>query len=147
VLLRPLAADTSREQISQLHRTSGRRSYLKREDFAQQFGADPGDIADVKKFAVAHGLAVVQEHPARKNGSSGRHGPSINSTAVSRLTWNGSNMKAAHIVAAWARFIYLMNCMVKSRVFSGWMIVHKPGLIFETDFTATCIVRSTFVGT
>jgi hypothetical protein len=50
-------------------------------------------------------------------------------------------------VAAGARFIYLMNCMVKSSMFSGWMMVHKPGLIFETDFTATSIVRSTLVGT
>jgi hypothetical protein len=98
VLPRPLAAETSREQINQLPRTSGRRSHLKREDFAQQFGADPGDIADVKKFAVAHGVAVVQEHPARR--TEVPDALSLNSTAPSRLTWNSSKMKAAPIVAA-----------------------------------------------
>ena len=66
VLLRPRAADALREHIKQLHSTSGRPSHLKREEFAQQFGADPADIAEVKKFAIAQGLAVVQEDPARR---------------------------------------------------------------------------------
>jgi kumamolisin len=66
MLLRARAADALQEHIKQLHRTSDRPAHLKREDFAQQFGADPADIAEVKKFAAAHGLAVVQEHPARR---------------------------------------------------------------------------------
>jgi kumamolisin len=65
LVLRSRAADALQEHIKQLHRT-GSRPHLKREEFAQQFGADPADIAEVKKFAAAHGLAVVQEDPARR---------------------------------------------------------------------------------
>jgi kumamolisin len=40
--------------------------HLSREDFAKQFGADPGDFAAIKTFATSHGLAVVQEDAARR---------------------------------------------------------------------------------
>ncbi len=40
--------------------------YLSRREFEQRFGADDADIAVVKKFAGAHGLAVVQEHAGRR---------------------------------------------------------------------------------
>ena len=66
VILRRRAADALRDHIKQLHRTSGRREHIKREDFAQHFGADPSDIQEVKQFASSHGLAVVQEDPARR---------------------------------------------------------------------------------
>jgi kumamolisin len=66
VLLRPRAADALRDHIQQFHRTSSRPAHLQREDFARQFGADPADIAEVKKFASANGLAVVQEDAARR---------------------------------------------------------------------------------
>jgi kumamolisin len=39
---------------------------LSREEFAQRFGADPEDLAAVRKFAAAHGLMVVQEDAARR---------------------------------------------------------------------------------
>jgi kumamolisin len=67
VVLRHRAGDALHERVKQLHRTSGTADYLKREDFAQQFGADPEDIQAVKKFASAHGLAVVQESAPRRS--------------------------------------------------------------------------------
>jgi kumamolisin len=66
VLLRHRAADALRDHVNQLHRTGGRPTPIKREDFAQQFGAEQGDIEEVKKFASSHGLAVVQEDAARR---------------------------------------------------------------------------------
>ena len=39
---------------------------MTREQFAQDFGADPKDVATVVTFAHAHGLAVVQQEPARR---------------------------------------------------------------------------------
>ena len=51
--------------------------HIKREEFAQQFGADPSDIQEVKKFAGSHGLTVVQESAARRTCSSRRHCRSV----------------------------------------------------------------------
>jgi len=45
---------------------SARANHLSREDFAKQFGADPADMEEVKKFAASFDLAVVQEDPARR---------------------------------------------------------------------------------
>jgi kumamolisin len=66
VLLRRRAADAFKEKVKKL--ASGDRSdgYLTREEFARQFGANPEDIAAVKKFAGSHGLAIVQEDAARR---------------------------------------------------------------------------------
>jgi kumamolisin len=66
VLLRHRAADALRDRVKELHRASGPLERIKREDFAQQFGADPDDIKEVKQFASSHGLTVVQESPARR---------------------------------------------------------------------------------
>ena len=66
VLLRRRAEDALHARLTDLHRTSGRPMHLKREEFAQQFGAEPGDIEEVKKFAKSHGLAVVQEDLPRR---------------------------------------------------------------------------------
>ena len=54
------------ERVAKL--ASGDRSqrHLTREEYLRQHGADPTDIAAVKQFANAHGLAVVQEEPARR---------------------------------------------------------------------------------
>src|SRR5882762_11610651 len=49
--------------------TSGRAppgSYLSRDEFAKRHGADPSDLAAVRAFAAAHGLAVEQEDAARR---------------------------------------------------------------------------------
>jgi len=67
VLLRHRAADVLRDRVKEVHRASGRSEHIKREDFAQQFGADPSDIQEVEKFASSHGLTVVQESPARRS--------------------------------------------------------------------------------
>jgi kumamolisin len=39
---------------------------LSRDEFAKRHGADAADIAAVRAFAAAHGLAVEQEHVARR---------------------------------------------------------------------------------
>jgi kumamolisin len=41
-------------------------AHLSREEFAQQHGADVGDLGLVRTFAAAHGLLVVEEHAARR---------------------------------------------------------------------------------
>jgi kumamolisin len=46
---------------------SGKRAaHLSREEFAREHGADPSDLARVRAFAEAQGLAVLQEHAARR---------------------------------------------------------------------------------
>ena len=44
-----------------------KRSYLTREAFAAQYGADPADLARVEAFAKAHALAVVESDVARRS--------------------------------------------------------------------------------
>ncbi|HEV7665920.1 MAG TPA: S53 family peptidase [Chloroflexota bacterium] len=54
-------------QVNQLAAQSPEaREHLSREDFAQQFGADPADLAKVEQFAAANGLAVVEANLARR---------------------------------------------------------------------------------
>jgi len=43
------------------------RKYLSREQFASTHGARREDLAAVRAFASAHGLAVVSEHPGRRS--------------------------------------------------------------------------------
>lgn len=47
---------------------SGRpmESFMSREEFAQRHGAEPADLTAVRTFAATLGLAVVQEHAARR---------------------------------------------------------------------------------
>ncbi|HKV54564.1 MAG TPA: S53 family peptidase [Candidatus Binataceae bacterium] len=66
MLLSRRTSDALSEHIQQLHGTNTRPAPLKREEFARQFGADPEDIAEVRKFAGSHGLAVVDEDAARR---------------------------------------------------------------------------------
>jgi kumamolisin len=54
------------ERVKKLATREATGGNLSREEFDQQFGADNADIATVKKFASAHGLAVVQEHTGRR---------------------------------------------------------------------------------
>jgi kumamolisin len=42
------------------------RQHLTREEFAQQYGARPADIAAVRRFAANHNLNVVSVHPERR---------------------------------------------------------------------------------
>ncbi len=44
-----------------------KRRYLSRDDYADQHGADPADIAKVEDFARAHGLVVVEHSVPRRS--------------------------------------------------------------------------------
>lgn len=66
VLVRRRGGATLQTRVSRLAAGEKLDGHLRREDFAQQFGADPGDLAAIKRFASGHGLAVVQEDGARR---------------------------------------------------------------------------------
>ena len=66
VLVRRRGADALRDRAKALLPAARPLEHLQREDFAQQYGADPSDIEAVKKFAGSHHLTVVQEDPARR---------------------------------------------------------------------------------
>jgi kumamolisin len=66
LLLRRRNADRFAERVSGLSRRGGGGGRLTREDLEAQFGADSADLDAVKRFAAAHGLAVVQEHAGRR---------------------------------------------------------------------------------
>jgi kumamolisin len=65
VLLRRRNAAALTERVKKLARRESAGDHLSREQFEAQFGADTTDIAAIRKFADAHGLAVVQEHAGR----------------------------------------------------------------------------------
>jgi kumamolisin len=64
VILRRANANALKERVEKLSKGAG--DYLSREAFEQQFGADSADIAEIKRFAAAHNLSVVQEHAGRR---------------------------------------------------------------------------------
>jgi len=66
VLVRRRARQALQARVGKL--AAGNRSggILSREEFAKQHGADTADLMAVHKFAVAQGLAVVQEDAARR---------------------------------------------------------------------------------
>jgi kumamolisin len=66
ILLRRRGSAALAERVKKIAHQEKHRGHLSREAFEQQFGADTADIAAVKKFADAHGLAVVQEHAGRR---------------------------------------------------------------------------------
>ncbi|HEY2539332.1 MAG TPA: protease pro-enzyme activation domain-containing protein, partial [Stellaceae bacterium] len=66
VILRHRNADALEQRVTSLARRGRAGGHLSREEFDQQFGADPSDIDAVKRFAGAHGLSVVQEHAGRR---------------------------------------------------------------------------------
>jgi kumamolisin len=66
VLLRFRGSDALKDRVARLAKGEHPDRHLSREEFAQQHGADPGDIAKVRQFASAHGLTVVEEDPARR---------------------------------------------------------------------------------
>lgn len=43
------------------------RTYLSRQEYADNYGADPADIAKVEDFAKSFGLVVVESSPARRS--------------------------------------------------------------------------------
>jgi len=66
VLLRFRGSDQLKDRVAKLAKGEQPGRHLSREEFAQQFGADPADIAVVRQFANAHGLVVVEEDAARR---------------------------------------------------------------------------------
>ena len=66
VIVRRGALTAMQSRVAKL--AAGNRSvgFLSREEFAKAHGADPADLAAVRKFATAHGLNVVLEHAARR---------------------------------------------------------------------------------
>src|SRR5215813_8336780 len=66
VILRHRASDALKGRVASLATGERPDRHLSREAFAQQFGADPADIAVVKQFASSHGLVVVEEDAARR---------------------------------------------------------------------------------
>jgi kumamolisin len=66
VLVRRQASDALKERVGRMSFSQKPAGHIKREDFALQFGAASADLAAVRKFAAAHGLAVVQEDAARR---------------------------------------------------------------------------------
>jgi kumamolisin len=66
VLLRRRSSQALRDRVDRLARGDRSPGHLNRDEFAQQFGADPTDIAAVRTFAANHGLSMVREHPERR---------------------------------------------------------------------------------
>ena len=66
ILVRRRASAALENKVKRLAAGDETDGHLGREEFARQFGADPGDLATIKKFATQHGLAVVQEDAARR---------------------------------------------------------------------------------
>ena len=61
IVVRPRAGAALTERVKKLAGGDRSQRHLNREEYAQQFAADPADIAAVEQFASAHGLTVVQE--------------------------------------------------------------------------------------
>ncbi|MBV8650369.1 MAG: S8/S53 family peptidase, partial [Alphaproteobacteria bacterium] len=66
VLVRRRGADAFAAHASKLAAGDRSRARMTRAQFAQAHGADPADFEVVKTFAAAYGLAVVEEHAARR---------------------------------------------------------------------------------
>jgi kumamolisin len=66
ILVRRQAAADLTERVGALAKGNLRGDHISREAFARQHGAEPADLAAVKRFADTHGLAVVQEHAGRR---------------------------------------------------------------------------------
>jgi kumamolisin len=66
LLLRRSDANSLKERVQKLTIRSGAGGALSRAEFDRQFGAASADLAAVKAFAAANGLAVVQEHAGRR---------------------------------------------------------------------------------
>jgi kumamolisin len=66
VLVRRGAADAFAKHAHKL--AAGDRSIgrMTRAQFADTYGADPKDFEAVRNFAASHGLAIVEQHPARR---------------------------------------------------------------------------------
>jgi kumamolisin len=66
VILRSRETTTLQARVNTIVAGTGVSAHLTRPEFAAQFGAAAGDLDAVSKFAVSHGLTVVQQHAARR---------------------------------------------------------------------------------
>jgi kumamolisin len=66
MLVRRRAGEALHALAAQLAAGNSSAACLSREEFAARHGADAADLAAVRTFAAAHGLAVVLEHAARR---------------------------------------------------------------------------------
>ncbi len=69
VTVRPRSATEAEKEalLKQIEtQPPSQREYLTREQFAEQFGANPADLDKVAQYAREHGLAVVSENPAAR---------------------------------------------------------------------------------
>ncbi len=66
VIVRRKAAGAFDAHVARLAAADPRAANLTREAFAEQFGADPAELAAVAAFATGHGLAIVRSDAARR---------------------------------------------------------------------------------
>src|SRR5260370_4758683 len=66
VIVRRRSAGEMQSRVAALAAGERARGVMSRDEFAQAHGADPNDISAVRAFAAAHGLAVLEEHAARR---------------------------------------------------------------------------------
>ncbi len=67
VLLRRRGAEALNAHLSKLHAGDPGGGPLGHEEFERRHGADPADADAVRRFAEGHGLAVAQQHLARRS--------------------------------------------------------------------------------
>jgi kumamolisin len=66
ILLRRRAHQEFATRVAEIATGRAPGRFLSRDEFAKRHGADPADIAAVRAFAAAHGLAVEQEDAPRR---------------------------------------------------------------------------------
>lgn len=66
VIVRRKAAAAMRSRVVAMAAGDRTGAIMSRAEFAHAHGAEAADLAAVRKFAVGHGLSVVQEHAARR---------------------------------------------------------------------------------
>jgi kumamolisin len=66
LIVRRHAHEALRARVAKLSTGDRSEGFLSREEFDQNHGAAPADLAAIRHFASAHGLTVVQEHAGRR---------------------------------------------------------------------------------
>ncbi|MDR3415887.1 MAG: S53 family peptidase [Nevskia sp.] len=66
LILNHRSADAFKQHVAKIRAGDRSAPRIKREEFAEKYGAENTALEAVRKFAAAHGLAVVQEAAARR---------------------------------------------------------------------------------
>ena len=66
IIVRRRAAQDLRSRVASFASGDRSRNFMNRDEFAKAHGADAADFSAVRSFANAHGLAVLNEHAARR---------------------------------------------------------------------------------